>query len=67
MSDASTRSTTEWGLRHSNGYIYWCVSRIEAEGLKSDRIVRGHRGDWVNHELVKRTVTTTWGEPEAAS
>ena len=67
MSEQETKKRTEWGLRHTNGYIRWCASKIEAEGLKSGRLVSGRRGDWANHELVKRTVTTTWGAPEVPS
>jgi len=54
--------TTEWGLRHPNGYIRWCVSKIEAEDMKAGRIINGRPGDWANHTLVKRTRTVTWSE-----
>lgn len=61
----SATVTTEWGLRHpATGYVRWCVNRIEAEAMKSGRIINGRRDDWAQHELVKRTRTLTLGEPE---
>ena len=56
--------TTEWGLRHPNGYIRWCISKSQAEDMKAGRIVNGRPGDWVNHTLVRRTRTTVLSEPE---
>ena len=62
-----SKEVVEYGLQHTNGYVFWCVSRDQAEGLKAGDIIMGRRGDWANHTLVRRTITTIWGEPEPIS
>jgi len=58
---------TEWGLMHANGYVRWVDSFEEAVDIKAGAKVVGRVGDWANHALVKRTVTTIWSAPEVAS
>ena len=57
---------TEWGLMHANGYVRWVDSFEDALDMKAGAKIVGRPGDWANHTIVKRTVTTTWTVPEDA-
>ena len=53
---------TQYGLRHSSGYVFVCQDLQHALDLKSGARLHGKRGAWANHEVVSREVVTTYSD-----